>query len=396
MADREEKNSKQRDSTVKPRRERQTEKEVDFKNRRVDPIELQQATVSPEKASPAAMLGLQQAGGNQAVSRLIQTKLVVGPAVDSYEMEADRVADRVVNMPAPTAPTGKTTTAQTKPADTIQKVDDTAGPTNSKNGFEAGPDVESRLSAQKGRGSPMSEGILADMSSRFGTDFSGVHIHTGGMATQLSRDLNAQAFTQGQDIFFAQGKYNPGTSEGKRLLAHELTHVVQQTGSVRTKRQPAAFPLMETGSGDKTAQLSPAVMIANTVGPDVGRVQRVDKEEGTEEVSDEKASLGTQVMGLISKALPMFKSGNWGGLVGLLGDAFEILKQLPGLDLGSLAEKLGIPSEAIALFPEVVKLVGYVTGGKYAEALDLVMDLIPKVMTLNSPKEEAPDAPATT
>ncbi len=387
MATREEQNSKQRDSTVKPRRERQVEAEVDFQTRQVDSVELQQAIVSPEMASPAAMLRLQKASGNQAVSRLIQTKLVVGPAIDPYEMEADRTANRVINMPAPAASNGKAI-AQTKPGEAIQMVNETGpaptGP-NLRTGFEVGGDLENRLSAQKGRGSPMAKELQTDMGTRFGVDFGGVRIHTGSEASQISRALSAQAFTQGQDIFFDQGKYNPNTGTGKRLLAHELTHVVQQTGVVRSKPQPAAFALMETGAGDKAAQLSPAVRIANTVGPD--RVQR----EGEEVVSDEQASLGTQVTGLITNAITIFKAGDWLGLVGLLGDAFNILQQLPGVGdvLGSLAEKLGIPPGAIALFPSLLKLVGFVTGGKFAEALDLVTELIPQVMELASPKEEA-------
>ncbi len=69
-----------------------------------------------------------------------------------------------------------------------------------------------------------------------GADFSGVRVHTGGQADTLNRNLSARAFTTGQDIFFKQGEYSPGSSGGRELLAHELTHVVQQNGdSVQTK-----------------------------------------------------------------------------------------------------------------------------------------------------------------
>jgi hypothetical protein len=67
------------------------------------------------------------------------------------------------------------------------------------------------------------------MEPRFGADFGGVRVHTDGSAVQMSRDLQAQAFTTGQDIYFGAGKYAPESEDGKRLLAHELTHVVQQT-----------------------------------------------------------------------------------------------------------------------------------------------------------------------
>jgi hypothetical protein len=94
--------------------------------------------------------------------------------------------------------------------------------------LEAGSEIESRLAASKGGGSPLPDEVRATMEPRFGADFSGVRLHTGGEAAQLSQDLSAQAFTHGEDIYLGAGQYSPGTSEGQRLLAHELTHVVQQ------------------------------------------------------------------------------------------------------------------------------------------------------------------------
>ncbi|MEP6930657.1 MAG: DUF4157 domain-containing protein, partial [Flavobacterium sp.] len=70
-----------------------------------------------------------------------------------------------------------------------------------------------------------------EMESGFGSDFSNVKIHTDASAVQMSQELGAQAFTNGNDVYFNQGKYNPGSQEGKHLLAHELTHTVQQTGA---------------------------------------------------------------------------------------------------------------------------------------------------------------------
>ena len=73
------------------------------------------------------------------------------------------------------------------------------------------------------------------MENRFGADFSGVRIHTADYAVQMSRDLNAQAFTVGNDIYFNSGKYSPDSAGGKHLLAHELTHTIQQNGRIDTK-----------------------------------------------------------------------------------------------------------------------------------------------------------------
>ena len=95
---------------------------------------------------------------------------------------------------------------------------------NSANSHEASPSIENKINSSKGSGSPLDGSTRGEMESGFGNDFSDVRVHTGSEAQQMSKDLNAQAFTHGQDIYFDQGKYNPQTSSGKHLLAHELTH----------------------------------------------------------------------------------------------------------------------------------------------------------------------------
>ena len=91
-------------------------------------------------------------------------------------------------------------------------------------------DLESQLSSSKGGGSPLSDDVRSFMEPRFGADFSGVRVHTGSDAVQMNRDVNAQAFAHGQDIYFGSGK----SPANDALTAHELTHVVQQTGKVHT------------------------------------------------------------------------------------------------------------------------------------------------------------------
>ncbi len=95
--------------------------------------------------------------------------------------------------------------------------------------------VEARVSHSRGGGSELPNDTRAFMESRFGVDFSQVRVHTGTDAAQMSQELNAQAFTVGRDIYFGNGKYNPQTSSGQQLLAHELTHVVQQGAALRAK-----------------------------------------------------------------------------------------------------------------------------------------------------------------
>lgn len=88
--------------------------------------------------------------------------------------------------------------------------------------------LASKLSSSQGNGQPMAPQTNTFMSSAFGRDFGQVRIHTGSDAVQMNQGLNAKAFTHGLDIYFNRGQYNPESTAGRRLLAHELTHVVQQ------------------------------------------------------------------------------------------------------------------------------------------------------------------------
>jgi Domain of unknown function (DUF4157)/Putative peptidoglycan binding domain len=93
--------------------------------------------------------------------------------------------------------------------------------------------IESRLSKSKGGGNKLDKKTKNEMESGFGTDFSNVKIHTDSNAIQMNQEIDAQAFTNGNDVYFNKGKYNPDSKEGKHLLAHELTHTIQQTGMVQ-------------------------------------------------------------------------------------------------------------------------------------------------------------------
>jgi hypothetical protein len=100
--------------------------------------------------------------------------------------------------------------------------------------------VETAIDKARGGGATLDSGVRAQMESSFGADFGGVRIHDNSQADSLNRSLSALAFTTGTDIFFRQGKYQPGSSDGRRLLAHELTHVVQQNSDqVRETAQPS-------------------------------------------------------------------------------------------------------------------------------------------------------------
>ncbi len=101
-------------------------------------------------------------------------------------------------------------------------------------GTAATPDLENSIESAIGGGQSLNENIRKPMEQAFGADFSGVKVHTDGQSDQLNQSIQARAFTTGQDIFFRKGQYDPGSKGGQELLAHELTHVVQQnSGAVQ-------------------------------------------------------------------------------------------------------------------------------------------------------------------
>ncbi|MDI9310930.1 MAG: DUF4157 domain-containing protein [Limnohabitans sp.] len=108
--------------------------------------------------------------------------------------------------------------------------------------------LEGKLNSSKGSGSPLSGKVKTDMESGIGADFSSVRIHTDSRAVQMNQQLGAQAFATGNNIYFNEGKYNPNSQEGKHLLAHELTHTVQQGAAIRKKTEISSAPQMIQGS----------------------------------------------------------------------------------------------------------------------------------------------------
>lgn len=184
-----------------------------------------------------------------------QAKLSIGQPNDKYEQEADRVADQVMAMPDPklqrqpeneeeeeTAQTkampGQTPdiqrmcpeceeeqSLQRQPEEKVEELQAKSKPGTTRS---VAPIFESRVNTLKGGGQPLPESTCSFFEPRFGADFSSVRVHTDSNANHLARSVNAKAFTVGHDVVFGSGQYSPDTSGGKKLLAHEMTHVLQQ------------------------------------------------------------------------------------------------------------------------------------------------------------------------
>jgi hypothetical protein len=168
----------------------------------------------------------------------LQAKLKVNESEDPYEQEADRIAHQVLAMPARHAS-----------SDAPPSIQRFSGPSNRQ--ADATPSSVERVVASPGK--PLEPALRQDMEQRFGHDFSRVRIHSGVAAAQSAQDVNAHAYTMGPHIVFGSGRLAPGTQEGRRLLAHELTHVVQQGATASTP----GIPAQERTGQQKAAGLAP-------------------------------------------------------------------------------------------------------------------------------------------
>ncbi len=167
---------------------------------------------------------------------IIQPKLTVGAPNDAYEKEADAMADKVMRMPEQNfvqrkcAECEEEKNIQRKPISTFLQLKSNAA-NNTVN-----PVLANQINTTKGSGRNLDAPTKTFMETRFGSNFSQVKIHACSEAVQMSEQLNAKAFTVGNDIYFNEGQYRPADNEGKQLLAHELTHTIQQKGNTTIQR----------------------------------------------------------------------------------------------------------------------------------------------------------------
>ena len=170
---------------------------------------------------------LQQQLGNRGSQEWValQTSLTVGLPGDSYEREAEVAAEHVVRRRPIARISGLVNADQLRGLPGRRR--------RATQELLVSPSLETVIRRNKGLGQTLPVHVREAMEEAFQLDFSRTRIHTDAQSGRLNQSLNARAFTMGQDIFFGQGKYNPNSRQGKKLLAHELTHVVQQQGGTR-------------------------------------------------------------------------------------------------------------------------------------------------------------------
>src|SRR5262245_23620893 len=233
----------------------------------------------------------------------LQTKLRINEPDDAYEQEADRVAEQVLGKPA------HSDVGSAQPR--IQRY---AGLSNGQIGAVP-PSVDRALASP---GWPLEPALRQDMEQRFGHDFSRVRVHSGAVAEQSAQQVDASAYTVGHDIVFGAGQFTPGTLEGRRLIAHELTHVVQQS-------QAAGSIMGERGDKHGVSPIGPSTTLLQRQ-PDVKR-ETGDKSGADNPYPEESEviahAVGAQKLGKLAEGTVLYVTKDWKA-TGMSNNAFYV------------------------------------------------------------------------
>lgn len=270
------------------------------------------------------MLHLQRTLGNRSVTSLVaqpsplQAKMTLGAAGDKYEQEADLVARQVVARTGSAGQTSRRRPEEDAGPETVKRQPQPAGLRPARlQGGTIDPNLESVIQSARGGGKALDEGVRTPMEQAFGADFSAVRLHTDSRSEGLNRLLQSRAFTTGQDIFMRGAEYAPATSSGRELLAHELTHTLQQSpgpspaAPKRIQRKHLNGKQITKGLGPQTIARQPA---AGEAGQDVlGGAGAVAELEGLLRQLYLKADLAiySEASYMLSKGAPVHEVAKW-------------------------------------------------------------------------------------
>ena len=216
----------------------------------------------------------EQAARCEGEKKLLQAKLAIGSATDAFEVEANQIAERFASSPANMHVGGSPIrVSRLAPGDADRQ---TLAP----------PSVERTVATQ---GTPMNSPLRVDFEQKFGRNFSNVRLHTSAEAERSARDVNARAYTVGRDIVFGAGQFAPETNHGRQLLAHELTHVIQQSSPAFQSTSKANSAEMAVGRG----VASPLTM--KWQGPSVLQRQEAKAQGGRKLTLDELKQLDPSI-----------------------------------------------------------------------------------------------------
>jgi hypothetical protein len=237
----------------------------------------------------------------QPHSSAIQRKVTIGASDDPLEREADRVADQVMAMPA--------SGAITRAPLWIQRF------TGRRSGqiTEAPPSVDHALASSS---KPLAPELRQDMEARFGYDFSNVRVHTGKAADKSAMEMNALAYTLGNNIVLRTDQFHPTTYAGRRLIAHELVHVVQQSTGYQVATEP-----YNNGGGWADLEATNVTSVHQAFGISNAPAPLLQREVGEEQVTS-----ASEVIRKIRAAINEADSSLLGRAAAVGGDMLNLVR----------------------------------------------------------------------
>ncbi len=292
---------------------------------------------------------------NPIAPKMIQCRLTIGQPGDKYEQEADQVAEQVMAIPASTiqpkiqCQTEDEEEVQPSPlansiTPLVQRFSGEKEEVQTKLGVQRAADgtsqaqpssLESRLASSKGGGSPLPDDVRTFMEPRFGADLSAVRVHTDSTAVQMNKELGAQAFTHGSNIYYGAGK-SPGSD---RLTAHELTHTIQQGAVLRSKRKVQA---KTTQQENQNKPLQPKKLPNYT--PNLIQNKPVELTTGITARIQAKADPG-QILEQLQNTPPTTAPGAYQQAQAASSGALEAQKQALQQSLPKIPAPTGLPAQ---------------------------------------------------
>ncbi|WON73524.1 DUF4157 domain-containing protein [Nitrosospira sp. Is2] len=339
------------------------------------------------KSAAEALLRLQRTHGNRFVQRVIQAKLEVSHPGDPHEQEADQVADRIMSMPAestqsvaqreaipeeekdkqelaqPVAVKRVPVSSDQMPLQEEEKEEEKPDQTitaarveedEEQNGVL--PHAEEAVSAASdSTGQPLPSNLQRKFEQGLGVDLSAVRVHTGPRSIEASNAISARAYTTGSDIHFNQGQYDPESSEGQRLLAHEVTHTMQQTAGITSPQRTRKLQRQE--APDTNVVNMPEERIS---GKDPNVIHIPEDKLSANKADPETQQVMTNIAAARTRAIGYLETTKTEVMMAV--DSFKsyAIVEIDGMDLD--------PSSTLDLVPVLVGAVGAVIGGAFPPA----------------------------
>jgi hypothetical protein len=323
----------------------------------------------------------------------MQQKLAINTPGDQYEREADSVAEGVMRMPESGVGPGTAISigslgVQCKcSCDEEKQLQRKRGASTDSGQTATPPTVHEVL---RSPGLPLDGATRAFMEPRFGYDFSAVRVHSGAVAEQSARDVNARAYTVGHNIVFGPNRLTPETHEGRKLIAHELTHVVQQAGGGKPHQQmPGSQPVQRFLGGPRLQRFGepenvPEMTYISSVDPSGGDAR---KDAFLKEATNYHTNWGLKIKSVKSMeelVTDLSKAAGPVNRIRIVSHAWENRLFLglfdgdsPGIDLKALK---AIGESEVALLTELVGPVSGVTNVDANMILSAVRDANPDVI----------------